>query len=464
MRRILVLVLLGLLLATGYPAVAQSSDQPVRESKLTLSPAAEPRPALKYHLWPPLIDQTSGDGMATYLGAMEALGQGMDRELENKVTEWYDMPAAQLDWSAVQSAVDRYSSQVAMLDKAARYKSSQWNLPFDTEGISMQLPSLSALRFGGKIIILRTRLAIHQGRFDDAVRSMQTLFAMSRHCSDGPTIIQILVGTAIAQATLQAAVEDFVSKPNAPNLYWALTSLPHPLVLTANGIQAESYTIQGTFHELKDGMDAKLTPQEWDALLRKVVVSLGGIDGNTAGMVLWTVQAYPAAKQYLRSQGMSAQQVDAMPVGKVMLMSSLDQYEDLRDETFKWWNVPFWQAWPHIQEVDARTEQARRDGRGIPFICLLPSLGKARSQFARLDKQLAAMQTIEAIRLYAAAHEGRLPAALADIQEVPVPINPMTGEPFPYKSNGDSAVLEAPSPEGLRNSVNDYRYILTIRK
>ncbi len=324
------------------------------------------------------------------------------------------------------------------------------------------LPSLSALRFGGKIAILRTRLAIHQGRFDDAVRSMQTLFAMSRHCSDGPTIIQILVGTAIAQAALQAAVEDFVSTPGAPNLYWALSSLPQPLVLTANAIQGESYTILGTFHELKDGMNAKLTPQEWDALLRKVVVGLGSAIGNTEAMLLSVVQAYPRAKLYLRSQGMSAQQVDTMPVGKVMLMSSLDQYNVLRDDTFKWWNVPFWQAWPHIQQVEAQTELARKEGRGVPFIDVLPSLGKARAQFVRLDKQFAALQTIEAIRIYAAAHEGRLPAALADIQEVPVPINPMTGEPFPYKLSGDSAVLEAPSPKGL--SQYDQRYILTIRK
>lgn len=175
------------------------------------------------------------------------------------------------------------------------------------------------------------------------------------------------------------------------------------------------------------------------------------------------IQAYPKAKEYFRSQGMSAQQVEAMPVGKAVLLYSLRDYEWLRDENFKWWNVPFWQAWPHMRKAEAMIDEAKAAGRGVPFITLVPALSKARTQFVRLDKQLATLRVIEAIRIYAAAHDGQLPATLADIQEVPIPINPITGEEFPYRLEGSSAVLEAPSLEGLPESY-DTRYILTIRK
>ena len=51
--------------------------------------------------------------------------------------------------------------------------------------------------------------------------------------------------------------------------------------------------------------------------------------------------------------------------------------------------------------------------------------------------------------MYAAAHDGKLPATLDDIEEVPIPLNPMTGKPFPYHLEGKTAVLDADG--GLTN-------------
>ena len=63
--------------------------------------------------------------------------------------------------------------------------------------------------------------------------------------------------------------------------------------------------------------------------------------------------------------------------------------------------------------------------------------------FARTDRQLAALRCIEALRLYAAGHDGKLPPTLDDIKEVPIPSNPVTGKPFSYRLEGRTAVLEA---------------------
>ena len=79
---------------------------------------------------------------------------------------------------------------------------------------------------------------------------------------------------------------------------------------------------------------------------------------------------------------------------------------------------------------------------------LTPALNSARLAPIRLDRQLDALQCIEAIRLYAAAHEGKLPASLEAITEAPVPLDPATGKPFVYKVDGDSATLSAPVPPG----------------
>jgi hypothetical protein len=55
------------------------------------------------------------------------------------------------------------------------------------------------------------------------------------------------------------------------------------------------------------------------------------------------------------------------------------------------------------------------------------------------------LEILEAIRMYAAAHDGQLPGSLSDITEVPIPLDPFRGEPFLYERDGDTAILDAPS-------------------
>jgi hypothetical protein len=69
------------------------------------------------------------------------------------------------------------------------------------------------------------------------------------------------------------------------------------------------------------------------------------------------------------------------------------------------------------------------------------------------------MRVIEALRMYASGHDGRLPASLSDVKEVVVPLNPATGEPFEYRLDGQMAVLELPASDGVRIGC---RYEITI--
>ena len=61
----------------------------------------------------------------------------------------------------------------------------------------------------------------------------------------------------------------------------------------------------------------------------------------------------------------------------------------------------------------------------------LPHIVKLRRTQARLEQQIALLRHIEALRLYAAEHDGKLPAKLSDIS-VPLPIDPVTGKLFVY--------------------------------
>ena len=55
---------------------------------------------------------------------------------------------------------------------------------------------------------------------------------------------------------------------------------------------------------------------------------------------------------------------------------------------------------------------------------------------------------IEAMRCDATVNGGKLPAALSEIQIVPVPLDPMSNQPFKYRLDGTNAVLEFEGARG----------------
>ena len=80
----------------------------------------------------------------------------------------------------------------------------------------------------------------------------------------------------------------------------------------------------------------------------------------------------------------------------------------------------------------------------------------------RLDRRVAALRVVEAIRLYAASHDGKLPEELIQITEVPVPEDPATGKPFEYCRDGAASVLTLPEAGLSGRPTPSYR--ITIRK
>ena len=75
----------------------------------------------------------------------------------------------------------------------------------------------------------------------------------------------------------------------------------------------------------------------------------------------------------------------------------------------------------------------------------------------------ARVRVIEGVRLYGAAHDGKLPAKLADVTEPPLPDDPGTGRPFEYALDGNTATLVSQVPNDPRPH-SGIRYRVTIRK
>jgi hypothetical protein len=98
------------------------------------------------------------------------------------------------------------------------------------------------------------------------------------------------------------------------------------------------------------------------------------------------------------------------------------------------------------------------------FMDRLPDIIKLRRTEGQLEQQIALLRLVEALRLYAAEHDGKLPAQLADIT-VPLPVDPVTGKPFTYTLEGTTAHI-CGSPISGENSrtKNKPHYSVTVKK
>ncbi len=85
----------------------------------------------------------------------------------------------------------------------------------------------------------------------------------------------------------------------------------------------------------------------------------------------------------------------------------------------------------------------------IPLaMILLSSLEKAKTVQVETERDVAVLRIAEAIRIYAAQHD-QLPQRLSDIKEVPIPNDPMTGQPFTYQLvDGRAQISSPPPPDG----------------
>src|SRR5438270_7314564 len=100
---------------------------------------------------------------------------------------------------------------------------------------------------------------------DEAVRTLETGLAFARHVAEGPFLINDLVGIAVANSMLER-VDELIARPDAPNLYWALSTLPRPLIGVRESSENEIKLIEWMFPEL-DEVGRPRSEADWASLL-----------------------------------------------------------------------------------------------------------------------------------------------------------------------------------------------------
>jgi tetratricopeptide (TPR) repeat protein len=338
-------VIIVILLLSIVSACYASRNLPWIE--LTFSPAKATEAAQKLKLLPTTEEQTDADAVALYQKAIQSLPQDYQPK---QFSDWRRLPPDQLPVNEVESALEKLKPTLDLLSQAARSKQCNW--PFIKPGqVSQQfMDDLSKYRQFAFVLDVQTKLQIEQGRYDKAIETIKTSLTMAKHLSDAPTLVQGMVGIAIA-ALNQSRIEQWIQSDDPPNLYWALADLPQPFVDITKAIKTE--------------------------------------------------------------------------------MDNLKNYNFLLRRQFK--------------------KQ------------LKPAHDMVLKQMNHVDRKIAALQSIEALRLYASSHGDKLPEKLNDVTNIKIPVDPVIKKPFSYRSTGSEAVLELEATKGSdgRDAV---RYELNLKK
>jgi hypothetical protein len=157
--------------------------------------------------------------------------------------------------------------------------------------------------------------------------------------------------------------------------------------------------------------------------------------------------------------------VESWPVIQVVTLHSLREFRRLQDEVYKWLTLPYTEAALGVAAAERQIRQAQARADALPFFALLSAQGNALLTNARVERRIAALRCVEALRLYAAAHDGKLPASLDLLTEVPVPADPLTGKSFRYTSSGASFTLWGPPRQNEMPAIyNVINYQVTLRR
>ena len=419
-----------------------------------ISPASQPALALSTRLRYPATEQLEGNAAIGWNQVVTAASWNAD--LNTQIDTILATPFDQFDTTLANRILSDnvYDTLASFITIAARRDSCDWQSPFREQGLGTLLPELGRHRTLARLLRLRARTALHSNDFPGALAAIRNGLELAHDYSDSKSAIQALVGAAIASSMLDE-LEVLASRPGAPSIYWSLADLPRPFFSISTLLLYEEAMIDFTlpiFREIETlpidderavSLAAKAN-RDLASMLQSPTSSASG-DIATAARV---IAAYPAAKAWMISTGLAPDRVAALPVSYVVIRHELVQYRLHSDQLFRWLNLPYPEAEAGLEAflADRATHPVSNDSLGS----WLPSLDKVFGALWNLERRFAVLRASEAIRLHIGSTNA-LPQSLDAITIVPVPRDPITGEPFRFRLDGDTAVISGPPIQFLTN-------------
>jgi hypothetical protein len=449
-------------LALAAAAVAQSRSD---NASFELTPISPPVPALKYRLMMDPTLQHHGNAALCYMRAA-LLRSDQDGNLVEKASDAHN----DTEFDKFAGQLNAGSPTVDLLLLAAQCDQCDWQSGLEERGFRASLPELNRLRELSNMLSVIASYQIKQDKIDDSLATLRILYEMGQKTATGPVVINGLIGVGMTKMADDRLIE-LMKRSDSPNLYWALASLPRPIHDLRSCVVRDRVGLFSSAPLTARAATHDLSPQEWKEMINqvaKLVVETKnpGITaqkhdfaddlkpGGAALAVLPAAQAH-----YAQTRKMSGDDVALLDSATVVANFYWDQYEQACEDCEKSLTLPVPQRLAKLAELQRELDQMKAEAPENPLLETVPNIERAAQTFARIDREVAALTAVEAIRSHAAAHDGKLPEHLEEITETPAPADPFTGQAFGYRMDNDSAVLSSTPPGGYT-----LEYTVRIRK
>jgi hypothetical protein len=437
LRTLLPLICLATCLA---PAVA---DEPAW-TEIVVTPRRVPEPILDIELFPSDADRVRGNA-APILLRLTWEQQPTLMEQIRRAGDYQGGTLAEFDLEKFRKEVPlvRYSE----LKRAAYRTTAEWEYPLrETRDLHhVLLPDVQGLRAFGMMLSAHARADVKEGKVDDALEKIRVGFGVADQMGRTPFLIVKLVQNA-SQRLFLDRVEELQQVEAAPNLYWALTRLPRPLVELGTTADWETRFVVANVPDLLD-LERPRTREEWRRTGELLVKLLSEFDSDWQARIREAGGKKQAMAGYLKRARARLPEVSPEVAERVPAMSDEEvgvRYFAARvlienDRAVSVLHLPPAEGLPLLREFRQRRAAWSEEEPELEIVVgnfvagALPIWGAQR--------RVAALRIVAALRDHAARHEGELPATLDAIADLPIPVDPFTNRPFEYRVEDGVATL-----------------------
>lgn len=444
-------------------AIANSN---LRQTRTLVTPAVETKPAMKYRFWVAPIVREPGSvnakmGHATLL----YLTHPRRNELDRMNAVYWQRESLRIDsggsarTTPADEMIEFVSAQRDVLRElyaAAKLRSITSDPTAEgltgLDAIDASFPHVQTHRALARLIQEDVRIAIANRDFDGAIEKIAAGFRLAEFTHDGfeMNLITKLVSIAISGIML-GLVEEMSAVDGAPNMYWALASLPESLWDLRTTIDGEMAGIARIMHPALEPIPDGGSKREMQTRLQNLAMAVVATNGELfdgiaedaseelevqarliSGALI--LLASDQARIDLGRYGYSDEQVAAMDDTEASLRGLRLSFLDGRDRIFKWAILDSNAAVDtELQDLFAGENMFRP--ANILLGMLTPAIQAATSASKRTESHVKRLMLVQAIRGHVAVH-GSLPEQLEMLDPLPAVEDPETHGQFEYELNG----------------------------
>ncbi len=414
-----------------------------------VTPASEPKPVFRYRFWPHESALRPGSAQLHYFRALTFMNSKPDIVSQiTRLSEWDADP----DLTEERAVLTAMKASLEELQSMALCEDISWGARLrdirGPAGYYVSFDDVQPARNLARLLRLQARVQVRENDFEAAAGTIQAGHRLAALIGNGESVIQRLIGVAM-NALMRDTIEYMIQTPGCPNLYWAMATVPQPLVQMRRSIELELDGIHRAFPVLREAAAADWTEEqanrEWVTAITQLT-DLAGPSNDSANLqIRAAIDITPfvePARLRLKAGGWTDDSISKMAASRVVMADAAMELERMADELMKGELLPRSQRQrtgeAAFQLYTQWIEKEKTTSAGALFASVLfPHILQIDTAEGRNPTMYRRLMTLEAIRMYAASHDGDAPESLDQLTAAPALNSLETEQPFEYRIEQD---------------------------